>query len=111
MRQATAVFHPTGFGIEITRGCTGFVGAALLASAVAAYPAERAMRLTGLVLCPLAFVSINFARLAHLYYLGVHEQPLFHAAHTVFWQLGMLVAGVSGWLLWKWWVDKKTGDR
>ena len=111
MRQATAVFHPTGFGIDITRGCTGFVGVVLLGSAVAGYPAERAIRLTGLALCPLAFVTVNFARLAHLYYMGVHEQPLFHTAHTVFWQLGMLVGGVTVWLLCKWWGDKKTGDR
>ncbi|MBI2615064.1 MAG: hypothetical protein HYW52_05210, partial [Gemmatimonadetes bacterium] len=32
-REASAIYHPGGFAYEISRGCTGFVPAALLATA------------------------------------------------------------------------------
>ncbi len=101
IRHATAVVHPNGFGIEISRGCTGLVGSALLATAIAAYPADRRVRLVGVLLCPLAFLVVNFGRLMHLFYLGVHHPTLFHLAHAVVWQ-GLMAAVAFG--LWYGWL-------
>lgn len=100
MRQATAVVHPSGFGIEISRGCTGLVGFALLVIAIAAYPADRRARLVGILVCPLAFLLVNFGRLTHLFYLGIHHPTAFHLAHAVVWQGLMAIVAFSLWYGW-----------
>lgn len=101
----TAVLHTSGFGMEISRGCTGLVGAALLAVALGTYPADRRARLVGLVVCPAAFLSLNLARLVTLFLVGVHRPEDFHIAHAVVWQ-GLMVAAVSSlWICWKRWAD------
>lgn len=100
VRHATAVVHSTGFGIEISRGCTGVVGAALLAVGVAAYPAEVRRRIVGLAVIPAAFLAINLLRLVHLYGLGAHGSAAFHGAHAVWWQVGMVAVGLALWCGW-----------
>ncbi len=100
-RQATAVFHPTGFGIEISRGCTGFVGCALLVVAVSTYPADPRARWIGLLFCPVAFLVVNFLRLTHLFYVGVYHPSLFHVAHAVVWQGVMVITVIALWMGWR----------
>ncbi len=106
VRDATAVFHTNGFGIEISRGCTALPGTVLLGTAIAAYPAGRRDRWIGLAICPLAFLVINAVRLVHLMYLGAHGSVWFGPAHEIFWQAGMALACVGLWMVWRWWASR-----
>jgi exosortase/archaeosortase family protein len=111
-RQATAVFHPAGFGMEISRGCTGLVGSVLLAVAILAYPADRNAKWAGLAICPLSFLLVNFVRLVHLFYLGVYHVNVLHTAHAVVWQGVMFFLVIALWLTWKWAADgRMAGER
>jgi exosortase/archaeosortase family protein len=100
VREASIISHPNGFAYEISRGCTGLVGAALLAIAISAYPAARRSKLIGILVCVPTFAVINLVRLVHLFYLGVYQPQLFHTAHAVVWQLGMMAAVFGLWLGW-----------
>ena len=108
-RQANFIFHSSGFGIEITRGCTGFAGAAVLAAGIVAYPsgAVRARSL-GIILGIPVFVGVNLIRMTHLYHLGVSGSPFFNTAHEVVWQLGMMVAVFVLWVVWVGWNERRT---
>lgn len=108
-REASAIYHPSGFAYEISRGCTGFVPAALLATAVAAYPATGRRKLAGLLLGVPLLLGVNLTRLVHLYYLGVHQPQWFETAHRVVWE-GIIVLTVLGlWLAWTMWADRGSG--
>lgn len=102
----SAVLHTSGFGMEISRGCTGFVGAALLTVALATYPADRRARLMGLAVCPAAFLVVNLARLVTLFYVGVHQPGVFHVAHAIVGEVVMVAAVVSLWIGWKHWAEE-----
>lgn len=105
-RDASVIYHPGGFAYEISRGCTGFVPAALLATAVATYPAAGRRKLAGLLLGVPLLLGVNLARLMHLYYLGVHQPQWFEIAHRVVWE-GIIVLAVLGlWLAWTMWADR-----
>jgi exosortase H (IPTLxxWG-CTERM-specific) len=105
-REASAIYHPGGFAYEISRGCTGFVPAAMLGVSIAAYPAERRHKGVGLALGIPVLLGINLVRLVHLFYLGVHQSEWFHAAHTVVWEGLIILAVVGLWLGWAAWVDR-----
>ncbi|MGH7699278.1 MAG: archaeosortase/exosortase family protein [Gemmatimonadales bacterium] len=108
VRDGTTIYHPAGFGVEISRGCTPVIGATLLAVATLAYPVERRRRLVGVVIAVPLFVALNFVRLVHLFYLGVHEPGRFALAHETLWQGGVAVAIYGLWLAWKLWADRAT---
>ncbi len=110
-REASTIYHPSGFAYQISRGCTGFVPAALLAAAISAYPASARRKLTGLALGIPLLLSINLARLVHLYYLGVHQPQWFHAAHRVAWEGVIILAVVSVWVAWATWADRGARRR
>lgn len=101
VRHANFVFHSSGFGIEITRGCTGFAGAAVLTAGIWAYPsATNHSRVFGTLLGVAVFAFINLVRMTHLYHLGVANSPWFHLAHETFWQVGMMLTTFCLWLIW-----------
>lgn len=107
VRVGATVHHPSGFAMEITRGCTGLVGATLLAVAIIAYPAPPRHGVLGAAIAVPALVSLNFARLVHLYVLGLHHPDRFHLAHEVFWQGGMVVTIFGLWLGWRLWAESR----
>lgn len=98
VREASAIFHPGGFAYQISRGCMGLVPAALLGVAVLAYPGERRRKAVALAVgIPILF-ALNFVRLVHLFYLGVYRPDTFHLAHTVLWQVGIILGVFLTWL-------------
>lgn len=106
VREGSALYHPAGFAYEISRGCTGFVPAALLATSIAAYPAAARFRVAGLLLGVPLLLALNIARLVHLFYLGAHQPRWFHVAHTVAWEAVIILAVVGLWLAWAAWADR-----
>lgn len=110
-REATAIYHPGGFAYEISRGCTGFVPTALLATAISAYPAAGRAKLVGLVLGLPLLLAVNLARLVHLYYVGVRQPHWFETTHQVLWEILIIVAVVGIWLAWAAWADRRARRR
>ncbi len=106
IREGSAVYHPAGLAFEVSRGCTGLVGAGLLIVSILAYPAARGHRCVGVSLCVPAFLGLNLARLVHLFYLGVYRPDMFHVVHEIVWQVGMAVAVFGLWFSWTIWTDR-----
>lgn len=109
-RAGSIVYHPGGFAYEISRGCTGLVGAGLLVVAIAAYPASLGRRVAGISVCVPSFVGLNLVRLVHLFSLGVHQPDVFHVYHEVVWQVGMAVAVFGLWFGWTIWANRAGGS-
>ncbi len=108
IREGTTISHPGGLAVEISRGCTGLVGAALLAVAIFAYPADRRSRVVGAMICVPLFVGLNFVRLVNLFYLGVYKPIWFDLAHDLLWEAAMVVGIYAMWLSWKVWADRRS---
>ncbi len=109
VREVSVVYLPGGFGYEISRGCVGLVPALFLGVAISAYPAIPQRKLLGLAVGIPALLTINLARLVHLFYLGTYRPDIFHLAHEVIWQ-GVIIFVVFGiWLGWAIWAD--SGGR
>ena len=106
VRLGTALYHPHGFAIEISRGCTGFVGTALVSLGVLAYPAPARTRMVGIALAVPIFLAANLVRLVHLFHLGVAQSAFFHSAHEVLWQVGLILIAVGAWVGWVSWADR-----
>ena len=106
VRTGSAIYYPGGFAFEISRGCTGMVGAGLLVVAILAYPAARDRRVIGVSLCVPVFLGMNLVRLVHLFHLGVYRPDLFHVFHTVVWQVIMAAAVFGLWYGWIVWVQR-----
>jgi exosortase/archaeosortase family protein len=104
------VYHPGGFAYEISRGCTGLVGAGLLVVAITAYPASFGRRLVGISISVPTFLTLNMVRLVHLFFLGVHRPEVFHIHHEVVWQLGMALAVFGLWFGWTMWANRAGGS-
>ena len=111
IRDGSAIYYPGGFAYEISRGCTGLVGAGLLIVSILAYPAARGHRLVGVSLCIPAFLGLNLARLVHLFYLGVYRPDVFHVLHEIVWQAGMAVTVFGLWFGWTVWADRSGGAQ
>ena len=111
IRDGSAIYSPGGFAFEISRGCTGLVGAGLLVVATLAYPAARGYRFIGVSVCVPAFLGLNLARLVHLFHLGVYRPDLFHVFHTIVWQAIMAAAVFGLWFTWTTWVQQADVAR
>jgi exosortase H (IPTLxxWG-CTERM-specific) len=99
VREATAIFHPSGFAYQISRGCMGLVPAAFFAVSVIAYPISVSRKALAMVVGLPVLFALNMVRLVHLFYLGVHRPDLFHLAHQVLWQGGIIAVVFLMWLL------------
>lgn len=110
VRFGTILYHPGGFGYEISRGCTGFVPAALIATAVLAYPASIRNRTWGIVVGVPTFLLLNFIRLVHLFVIGVRWPASFDVAHEVVWQGVMMLSTFLVWFCWTIWSDRRRAS-
>ena len=102
-RVATVVSHPSGFTYEIYYRCTGFLPAAVLTTAILASPGRGRWKLVGMVVGVSTLISLNLARLVHLFYVGVHQPAVFDFAHSVLWEGLVILAVVGLWLGWTCW--------
>ncbi len=111
IREGSTVYQPGGFAYEVSRGCTGLVGAGLLIVSILAYPAARGHRHVGISLCVPAFLGLNLVRLVHLFYVGVYRPEVFHVLHETVWQAGMAVAAFGLWFGWTVWAHRADGAQ
>ena len=107
LRDGATLYVPGAFGYEISVGCTGLLPAAVLAVAVLASPGSRSAKRRGLLLGVPAILALNVARLAHLFYLGIHAPRMFPLAHTVLWEGAMVAFTFATWLVWSRWAVQR----
>jgi len=105
-RLGTVVYHPEGFGYEISHGCTGLVPVVLLATGIIAYRASVARKIVGVLVGAPALLLLNLVRLVHLYTVGVRRPDWFAPLHEWVWGLVVVLAAVGLWLAWLIWVDR-----
>ncbi len=110
VRFETILYHPGGFGYQISRGCTGFLPAAVIAVAVLAYPASIRSRTRGILVGVPAFLLLNLIRLVHLFVIGVQRPAWFDVAHEVVWQSVMMLSIFLVWFGWTIWSDRRPGS-
>ena len=106
VREASAIYHSGGFAFEISRGCMALVPALFLGAGIAAYPGSRRVKLVGWVAAIPLLLMLNFARLVHLFYLGVYRPEIFELAHRVLWESAIILAVIVLWLAWVVWADR-----
>ena len=106
-QYAASLYIPGGFGYVVVLGCTGVVPAAVLAIAILASPAPAAARALGLVVAVPLVLLLNFLRLVHLFYLGVHDPQTFGLAHEVLWECALVLTTVGMWLGWWRWASQR----
>src|SRR6266571_637002 len=85
MRLGPVLYHSSGFGYEISHGCTGVVPAAMLAAGIVAYAAPLRKKISGVLLGVPMLLFVNLVRLVHLYVIGLLWPRWFNVAHEVVW--------------------------
>lgn len=90
---ANVIYHANGFAYEIHYRCTGVVPAAAYAILTLGCPGSAARKTRLLAVGIPLLIALNFARLVHLFYIGVHAPEAFDFAHSVLWQ-GVLILTV-----------------
>jgi exosortase/archaeosortase family protein len=100
VRAGRVVYDARTFGFEISLGCTGLVPAAMLATAIAAYPATARHRLYGILVGVPLLLLVNLARLVHLFIVGSRWPGWFDIMHRVIWEAVMVLAVIGCWLFW-----------
>ncbi len=97
--QGVTVTSPL-FAVEIGRGCDAYRMAALLTSAIVAFPAPVAAKAWGIALGLLWINLLNFTRIVGLFYVGGYWRPHFQTAHEVYFPVLLIALTAGAWLLW-----------
>ena len=74
----------------------------LLVAAIIAFPATLRSRLVGLAVASVSIEALNLVRLSSLFWLGEHYRPIFDFVHVAVWQLLVILAAISIFILWSW---------
>lgn len=105
-RFGLILYHPGGFGYQISLGCTGFLPAAFLAVGIVAYPATARCRALGILVGVPGLLLLNLGRLVHLFVIGVGRPAWFDLAHEVIWQSVIALSVLLAWVGWAMWADR-----
>lgn len=96
------VMRSQQFALDVRNGCNGVEAVILLAAAILAFPATLRSRLLGLAVASVAIELLNLVRLSSLFWLGEHYRPVFDFFHVAVWQLLIILAAISIFILWSW---------
>jgi len=78
------------FALEVNGLCSGLRGIAVLGAVIILVPLRTGQKLAHLALGTLALMVVNVVRIAHLFYLGVHDSPHFALFHEWIWPTAIL---------------------
>ena len=106
LRETSVIYEPGGFAYEIIFKCTGFLPTAFFIVAVLAYTGSPRKKLTGLTFGIPTLLLINQLRLVHLFLVGAVYPQYFHLAHSILWEIAMVLSVLGIWLVWKKWVEQ-----
>lgn len=96
------VMRSQQFALDVRNGCNGVEAVILLVAAIIAFPATLRSRLVGLAVASVAIEALNLVRLSSLFWLGEHYRPIFDFVHVAVWQLLVILAAISIFILWSW---------
>lgn len=96
------VMRSQQFALDVRNGCNGVEAVILLAAAIIAFPATLRSRLLGLAVASVAIEALNLVRLSSLFWLGEHYRLIFDFFHVAVWQLLIILAAISIFILWSW---------
>jgi exosortase H (IPTLxxWG-CTERM-specific) len=96
------VMRSQQFALDVRNGCNGVEAVILLAAAIIAFPATLRSRLLGLAVSSVAIELLNLVRLSSLFWLGEHYRRVFDFFHVAVWQLLVILAAISIFILWSW---------
>jgi exosortase/archaeosortase family protein len=108
VQAATVISHTEGFAYEVAYICVGVLPVAFFSAAVLAYPAALVHRLVGVTIGLPALLVLNFSRLVHLFYVGVHDRADFELWHADLWPTIMRLSVIGLWLAWACWAERRS---
>ncbi len=106
----TVIYHPDGFAYEVYYRCTGVLPVGFLTVSILAYPGALPRKIIGLAAGVPFLVALNFARLVHLFHIGVQNPAIYDVAHKVLWESVIVLAVFGLWLGWKQWADLRSEE-
>ena len=107
-QAATVISHPEGFAYEVAYSCVGILPVVFFTAAVLAYPAALVRQLVGVTIGLPALLALNFSRLVHLFYLGVHDRAAFQLWHEDLWPTIIRLSVIGLWLSWASWAEGRS---
>lgn len=99
------------FPLEIVLDCAALDVQAIFAAAVVAFPAPWRRRLFGLVVGLAVLGTLNVARIACLYLIGVHAPTWFHTMHEEVLQIAVVLGTCLLFASWAFWAGARSGPR
>jgi Transmembrane exosortase (Exosortase_EpsH). len=96
------VIRSPAFALDVRNGCNGVEATILLVAAILAFPASLRSRLIGLGVASVLIELLNLVRLTSLFWLGEHHRAVFDFFHVAVWQLLVVLAAISLFMLWSW---------
>jgi exosortase H (IPTLxxWG-CTERM-specific) len=111
VQAAAVISHPEGFAYEVAYTCVGVLPVVFFSAAVLAYPAALVHRLVGVTIGLPALLVLNFSRLVHLFYLGVHDRADFELWHVQLWRTIILLSIIGLWISWACCVERRSGKN
>jgi len=108
---AGTIMRSSRFALDVRNGCNGVEAVILLAAAIFAFPATLRSRLIGVSVASIAIELLNLVRLSSLFWLGEHDRRLFDFVHVAVWQMLIILAAISIFILWSWkFAEKPLAD-
>jgi len=108
VREGNVIVHPQGFAYQIYYSCTAFIPILSLIVSILAYPGPFRLKWLGLVAGVSILVALNFVRLVHLFYVGVHQPARFEYVHHTLWENFLILMIIVLWFSWVRWSEKTT---
>lgn len=94
------VIRSPRFALDVRNGCNGIEAAILLVAAIFAFPATLRSRLIGIAVAIVGIELVNIVRLVCLVWLGEHYRAVFDFFHVGVWQMLVILAAISMFVLW-----------
>jgi len=97
------------FPLEIVLDCSAADAQALFLGAVLAFPASWRGKALGALAGIVGLNVINVARIAFLYFIGVHWPAAFHTLHEEVIQILLVLVAAGGFAAWARWASRTAG--
>jgi len=91
------------FTFTIKKGCNGFEAFLILLAGILSFPANKKMKLYGIILGMTLVYTVNILRVVSLYFVGVYFYSWFNVAHFYVGQSMVILTAI---LFWIYWIDK-----
>jgi exosortase family protein XrtM len=99
----------SSFSMSIRHGCDGLQTMAILVAAVLVFPTAGRKKLPAVAAGVGLLLALNIARIASLFWIGVHAPAYFQTTHVHVWPAVLILVAVLFWILWAIWATRPRG--